>query len=48
VIFSERGTEAYGIQGIPHIMLIAADGTILARNLRGEGIALAIESALKQ
>lgn len=41
-------TEAYGIQGIPHIMLIASDGTILARDLRGEAIAKAIETALSK
>lgn len=32
-------TELYGIQGIPHIMLIGPDGTILKRDLRGEDIA---------
>lgn len=31
-------TDIYGIQGIPHIMLIGPDGTILARNLRGSAI----------
>lgn len=36
-------TENYGIMGIPHIMLVAADGTIIARNLRGEAIAEEIE-----
>lgn len=39
-------TEKYGIMGIPHIMLIGADGTILGRNLRGEAIAEAIDKAL--
>lgn len=39
-------TQQYGIMGIPHIMLIAPDGTILARDLRGEGIATAINDAL--
>jgi thiol-disulfide isomerase/thioredoxin len=28
--------EIYGIQGIPHLMLIGPDGTILARDLRGD------------
>ena len=32
-------TEIYGISGIPHIILFGPDGTILKRNLRGEGIA---------
>lgn len=30
--------KLYGILGIPHIMLIGPDGTILARDLRGEGM----------
>ena len=30
--------ELYGVNGIPHIMLIGPDGTILARDLRGERI----------
>ena len=34
----EIGTDIYGIQGIPHIILFAPDGTILARRLRGEQI----------
>ena len=32
----------YGINGIPHIMLIGPDGTILARDLRGDAIEEAI------
>ena len=31
-------TDIYGIQGIPQIMLFGPDGTILKRDLRGEGI----------
>ena len=27
--------EQYGIMGVPHILLLAPDGTILARDLRG-------------
>lgn len=46
VIFAERASDAYGIQGIPHIMLIDADGTIVERGLRGEQIAPAIEQVL--
>ena len=30
--------ELYGIQGIPHIILFGPDGTILARNLRGDNL----------
>ncbi|MDL2305343.1 AhpC/TSA family protein [Bacteroides sp. OttesenSCG-928-D19] len=29
-------TELYGIQGIPHIILFGPDGTIVARDLRGD------------
>ena len=32
------GTDIYGIEGIPHIILFAPDGSILARGLRGEEI----------
>ena len=31
-------TDLYGIQGIPHIILFGPDGTIIKRDLRGEGI----------
>ncbi len=31
-------TDVYGISGIPEIILIAPDGTVLARGLRGENI----------
>ncbi len=31
-------TDIYGVEGIPHLMLIGPDGTILKRNLRGEAI----------
>ena len=30
--------EVYGFSGIPHTILFAPDGTILARGLRGEEI----------
>lgn len=35
-------TELYGIEGIPHIILFGPDGTILARDLREEGIEEAV------
>ena len=38
--------DIYGINGIPHIILIAADGTILARDLRGDAIEEAVKEAL--
>ena len=34
----EIATDLYGIKGIPHIILFAPDGTILARGLRGREI----------
>ncbi len=40
-------TDTYGVNGIPQIMLIGKDGTILARDLRGEAIETAIVEALK-
>ena len=33
-------TDAYHIRGIPHIILFAPDGTILARGLRGETLGM--------
>lgn len=39
-------TDLYGIEGIPHIMLVGPDGTILKRNLRGEAIEKAVAEAL--
>ena len=35
-------TDLYGIKGIPHIILFAPDGTILKRDLRGDGIEKAL------
>ena len=40
--------EIYGINGIPHIMLIAPDGTILARDLRGDDVEKTVRLALKE
>lgn len=39
-------TDKYGISGIPQIILIGNDGTILARDLRGDAIAETIEKYL--
>lgn len=39
-------TEIYGIKGIPHIMLVAPDGRIIARDLRGPEIEAAVRKAL--
>ena len=41
-------TELYGIEGIPHIMLVGPDGTILKRGLRGAGIEKAVAEYLKR
>ena len=39
-------TDIYGINGIPHIILVGPDGTIVKRDLRGEGIEAAVVEAL--
>jgi len=39
-------TDLYGIDGIPHIMLVGPDGTILNRDLRGDDIEAAVSEAL--
>lgn len=40
-------TEIYGIQGIPHIMLIGPDGVIIRRDLRGDEIGEVIAEYIK-
>ena len=40
-------TDEYGVSGIPQILLIGPDGTILQRNLRGDDIAKAIDKYLE-
>lgn len=39
-------TDIYGIEGIPHIMLVGPDGVIVKRNLRGDAIEAAVKEAL--
>lgn len=39
--------EVYGFDGIPMIMLFAPDGTMVARDIRGEEIWKAVKDALK-
>jgi hypothetical protein len=34
----DAGSKAYGIEGIPQIILFGPDGTIVARDLRGDAI----------
>ncbi|GAB6007517.1 redoxin domain-containing protein [Dysgonomonas reticulitermitis] len=43
----EIPTTLYGINGIPHIILIGPDGTIVARELRGEAMKAKIDEVLK-
>ena len=43
-----NATELYGIQGIPQIILFGPDGTIIKRDLRGDGIKKAIEEAMNK
>lgn len=40
-------TDIYGVEGIPHVMLISPDGTILKRGLHGAGIGEAVAEYLK-
>ena len=40
-------TELYGIQGIPHIILFGPDGTIVARDLRGDGLKDKVAEVMK-
>lgn len=39
-------TDVYGIEGIPQIILFGPDGSIVARNLRGEAIAQKVAEVL--
>lgn len=41
-------TELYGIQGIPHIILFAPDGTIVARDLREEAMKEKVIEVMKK
>lgn len=42
----KQADEKYGINGIPHIILFAPDGTILARDLRGEQLKQAVDKVM--
>lgn len=44
----KAGSDAYGIEGIPQIILFGPDGTILKRDLRGEAIAGAVREVLEE
>jgi thiol-disulfide isomerase/thioredoxin len=41
-------TKIYGIEGIPHIILFGPDGTILARDLRGDVLKAKVAEVLAQ
>jgi thiol-disulfide isomerase/thioredoxin len=41
-------TDLYGINGIPHIILFGPDGTIIARDLRGEAMKAKIDEVLSK
>lgn len=43
-----NATDTYGVDGIPQILLIGKDGTIRARNLRGDKIEPALKKALEE
>lgn len=40
-------TKLYGINGIPHIILFGPDGTIIARDLRGDGLKAKIKEVIE-
>lgn len=44
---TKEATDTYGVESIPQIMLIDKDGTIIARDLRGDDIEAAVKKALK-
>lgn len=43
---TEKTTQAFGIQSVPSIWLIAPDGRVVARDLAGDKIGVAVRSAL--
>jgi peroxiredoxin len=45
--WNNAASKAYGVTGIPATYLIAGDGTILARNLRGSALRNALEKMKK-
>ena len=44
----ETAMKLYGVDGIPHIILFAPDGTILKRNLRGEGMIQTVDEVMNK
>ena len=43
----KAGSDAYGISGIPQIILFGPDGTIIKRDLRGDAIEKTVAENLK-
>ena len=43
----QKVMELYGVNGIPHIILFAPDGTIVARNLRGDEMKQKVAEIMK-
>jgi len=43
----EKPTKLYGINGIPHIILFGPDGTIIARDLRGDGLKAKVKEVIE-
>lgn len=43
----ETPCELYGILGIPHIVLLGPDGTVVARDLRGDGMKAKVKEVMK-
>lgn len=43
----EQAMKLYGINGIPHIILFSPDGTILARDLRGDNMKLKVKEVMQ-
>ena len=43
---TRNATDVYGVEAIPQILLIGKDGVIIARDLRGEEIEVAVKKAL--
>ncbi len=44
---TDQPEEFYGINAIPHLILFAPDGTIMARGIRGEQIFVLVSKALE-
>lgn len=44
---SDSPTTLYGINGIPHIILFGPDGTIIARDLRGDGLKAKVKEVIE-